>query len=210
MNPIIPTLILSTLLLSCQNATKDVRNAKQEDIRRTEIALNKKMRVQIDAVAKNSSYVLRICKGMEKINMDTIETKYRKQDLDFADWNFDGYQDLFVFDRDASGTGGNVYYVWLFDPVTHQFKNWVGVSGRMGVLLDKKLKRIRVNYREGSYLETKNEFKVVENKLVFVKGTQQTSWNDAKGRNWIKREFVNVVNGMTKIHVDSFLRDSGL
>lgn len=206
MNPIIPTLILSTLLLSCQNATKNVRNAKQEDIRRTAIALNKKMRVQIDEVANHSGYLLRICKGMKQINMDTIETKYRKQDLDFADWNFDGYLDLYVLDNSMSGVGGMVHQVWLYAPSERQFKNWGAVSGRMGTSLDTKNKKILISYREGANCLTKDVYSVKENKLVYKKGMQETSWTDSKGRDWVKIEHVRIVQNKPVYFVDSFAR----
>jgi hypothetical protein len=108
-------------------------------------------------------------------------------------------------DKISSGSGGNVYIVWLYNSDLKKFEKWNAVSGKMGVKLDKTQKRIIIGYREGANHEVKDFYRVRKNKFVFEKGMQITRWNDAIGQLWEKTERIRMVNGMPVYSKDSLV-----
>lgn len=147
--------------------------------------------------------LLEIQEGKKRVILDSIQAEIKIENIELADWNFDGFNDLFVLDKISSGSGGNVYIVWLFNPDLKKFEKWNAVSGKMGVKLDKTQKRIIIGYREGANHEVKDFFRVRKNKLVFEKGIQITRWNDSKGQLWEKTERVQMVDGVAVFYIDS-------
>lgn len=170
------------------------------------IALNHHLRVQIASNMNPRGLQIQIFEGSKRVDLDTIITGFEPNDFKFADWNFDGYLDLYVLDNSKSGVGGKVHQVWLYAPSERQFKNWDAVSDRMGTSLDTKNKKILISYREGANCKTKDVYSVKENKLVFKKGMQETSWTDSKGRDWVKIEHVRIIQNKPVYFVDSFAR----
>ena len=112
-------------------------------------------------------------------------------ELDFKDWNFDGFLDVSVKDKASSGSGGEVYQVWLFDETLDSFTLWKDVSGRLSIKLDTKQKLIIGGYREGWNYEVIQEYRVVDNKLKLKKSIEITRGQNEKGEPWEKKSINN-------------------
>lgn len=83
---------------------------------------------------------------------------------EFSDINFDGYDDLFILR--ASGSGGDAYDIWLFNPKKRLFEKWAELSN---IHIDKKKKELSETAIRSADTYDKSYFKVVNNKLVLYK-----------------------------------------
>ena len=193
-----------SIMISCENSDSKPLVSNQLEQKDDIYSINKRLKVQVSA--GSNGYVLKIQEGSKIIGSDTLKTTFKFQKFEFADWNFDGFNDLIVLDKISSGSGGNGYSVGLYNSDLKKVERWNAVSGKMDVKLDKTQKRIIIGYREGANHEVKDFYRVRKNKLVFEKGMQITRWNDSKGQLWEKTERVRMVEGEAVYSKDSVMR----
>lgn len=104
--------LIICIIISCENSDSKplfLNQLKQKD----EIySINKGLKVHV--LPGENGVLLEIQEGKKRAMLDTIQAEIKIENIELADWNFDGFNDLFVLDKISSGSGGNVYIVWLF------------------------------------------------------------------------------------------------
>ena len=90
--------------------------------------------------------------------------------VSFADYNFDGVEDLALCDGTNGGYGMPSYQIYLFSPRAAKFilsQDFTELSqeGRLGMFeLDRNRKRLRTLSKSGCCLHTTEEFAVINNR----------------------------------------------
>jgi len=90
--------------------------------------------------------------------------------VNFADYNFDGIEDLSLCDGRNGGYGMPSYHIYLFSPRAKKFTlsepfTELSQEGRLGMFeADAKRKRLRTLSKSGCCLHTTEEFVVVNNR----------------------------------------------
>ena len=190
MKPLILSLLV-VLLGSCQNSTPSKANKKPNRHQPIQsISSSKKCLFYFEDFTEIGKK-LNIKIGEQKQQIILLPFKANLSELEFKDWNFDGFLDVSVKDKASSGSGGDVHMVWLFDETLDSFTLWEDVSGRLSINVDTKRKLIIGGYREGWNFEVIQEYRVVDNKLKLKKSIEITRGQNEKGEPWEKKSINN-------------------
>jgi hypothetical protein len=134
-----------------------------------------------------------------------LKTKISVSLTDFyiSDWNFDGYDDLFILVN--QGNTASAYQIWNYEPASGKFQLDVELSDEMGLEKDDEKKQIIIHYREGWQLEYWRKYKFKGDSMVFINQLIIDKWIDKNNRDWIKKTKIQRVNKRDIVTIDSFI-----
>ncbi len=129
--------------------------------------------------------------------------KVSLKDFYFSDWNFDGYNDLFIVLNQGNASGAYQIWNYILSNGTFQLNN--ELTDIMGVEKDDRKKQIIFHYREGWQSENWRKYKYKDDSLVFNDKLRIERWIDQQKRDWVKKTTIQKVNDRDIVNVDSFI-----
>jgi hypothetical protein len=135
---------------------------------------------------------------IQSISGLTQSHPYMDRDIEFADFNFDGYLDMRL-QRWQHGAGGrlSIEYFWLWDAEKSQFimnEQLVEIDAS-GLFADQDTRQINVWNRDGSFGET-TFYEYVNEDFILVAHQLHTFWHDSDtGQEYIELIRTDLLTG---------------
>lgn len=113
------------------------------------------------------------------------------KDVSYDDYNFDGVDDIYIFNHEGAGANNRAQTIWVYNKQTGKYEKDKFLSGLAIWYLDKKNKIITSGWRM-SYIENETEdYQLTEGKWIKI-ATQSSSCNaDRTIQTITKRKLVN-------------------
>jgi hypothetical protein len=151
---------------------------------------------------KNDTTLAVLVGGQEMQELKT-SNKVSLNDFYLSDWNFDGYDDLFIVLN--QGNVSCTYQIWNYNPSSGKFQLNNELTDIMGVEKDDRKKQIIFHYREGWQSENWRKYKYKDDSLVFIDELRIERWTDKNKKNWVKKTTIKRVRNSDIVCMDSLI-----
>ena len=118
--------------------------------------------------------------------VDFIDNK-----INFTDYNFDSLPDLGIYNLNASGNGGDIYYTWLYDSENESFKFDSLLSNASIGSINLLEKTISLHWKTGICDDNTWIYKVENDSFRLIKEISHYSETDSLGQFDCKEEIKN-------------------
>jgi hypothetical protein len=205
------SLFIAYFLIACNsNKEKKISNNKTNSIEKSEANLEPKKKLKPFETSfgrysfkmKNDTTLSILVNGNENQKL-TTSIAVELNDFKLSDWNFDGYEDIFI--TTSQGNVARSYQIWTYYPKNGLFEVNELLTDKLGLEKDDAKKIIVFHYREGVENEYWEKYKYKADSLIFINELIVNQWTDKKQNHWMKKTLMKKEKNNLIVSVDSFI-----
>lgn len=205
------SLFIAYFLIACNsNKEKKISNNKTNSFEKIETYPEPKKKLKPFETSfgsysfkmKNDTILSILVNGKEN-QILTTSIAVELHDFKVSDWNFDGYEDIFI--TTSQGNVASSYQIWNYNPKNGLFEVNELLTDKLGLEKDDAKKIIVFHYREGVESEYWEKYKYKGDSLIFINEIIVNQWTDQKQNHWMKKTKTKKVKNNIIVSVDSFI-----
>jgi len=145
---------------------------------------------------KNISKLSNFCEDLKSMCMATFDnskvTFSTPKIYNFDDYNFDGYNDIYIFNNEEAGANNRAQTIWLYNPKTEKYEKDLFLSKLNIWSVDNKNKTITSGWRTGAQIYSTITYQL--NKGKFIKIATEDSYRNDSNNTVIVRKRILIGN----------------